>query len=71
MGIQHHHYSLESKEEGAGAGNEDDCQIEDARVGRRHQDTITEELVASRKHFPLPRHSRIRGHSEATADPIH
>lgn len=36
-----------------------------------HEVAIAEELVAPREHFPLPRHSCVRGHFQAAADPIH
>lgn len=40
-------------------------------MGRRHQVSITEELVATRKHFPFPSDSRTRGHFHAATDPVH
>lgn len=64
-------YSLKGKEEGTGSSDKDNGQVEDARVGSCHKISITEELVASRKDLPLSSHSCIRGHLQATADPIH
>lgn len=64
-------YSLERKEQGTGACDEDDCQIKDTGVGSCHQEAITEEFVPAGKDLPLAGHSGIWGHFQAATETVH
>lgn len=48
-------HSLEGKEQRAGEDNQEQCEIEDASVRRRHQEAITVKLVATGENFPFAR----------------
>lgn len=52
--------SLEHKEESAGADDEAEGDVEDARVWGHHDAAVAAKFVASREHLPFP--GDPRGH---------